>query len=95
MIFVLKMLFTFVYDRFNWSLLIIRYSLLITRNTNTLKLIVFTVYEPEYMNMGPLKYRSSAVLVQYTVQQLALFQLKCFCTTLIYIIILKHVLYFK
>ena len=37
MIFVLKMLFTFVYDRKNendWSLLIIRYSLLITRNTN-------------------------------------------------------------
>ena len=33
MIFVLKMLFTFVYDRKNenhWSLLIIRYSLLIT-----------------------------------------------------------------
>ena len=32
------MLFTFVYDRKNenhWSLLIIRYSLLITRNTNT------------------------------------------------------------
>ena len=28
MIFVLKMLFTFVYDRFNWSLLIIRYSLI-------------------------------------------------------------------
>ena len=39
MIFVLKMLFTFAYDRKNenhWSLLIIRYSLLITRNTNTL-----------------------------------------------------------
>ena len=38
MIFVLTMLFTFVYDRKNenhWSLLIIRYSLLITRNTNT------------------------------------------------------------
>ena len=38
MIFVLSMLFTFVYDRKNenhWSLLIIRYSLLITRNTNT------------------------------------------------------------
>ena len=38
MIFVLKMLFTFVYDRKNenhWSLLIIRYSLLITGNTNT------------------------------------------------------------
>ena len=38
MIFVLKMLFTLVYDRKNenhWSLLIIRYSLLITRNTNT------------------------------------------------------------
>ena len=31
MIFVLKMLFTFVYDCFNWSLLIIRYSLLIIR----------------------------------------------------------------
>ena len=34
------MLFTFVYDRKNendWSLLIIRYSLLITRNTNTPK----------------------------------------------------------
>ena len=43
MIFVFKMLFTFVYDRKNenhWSLLIIRYSLLITRNTNT----------PEYHN---------------------------------------------
>ena len=40
MIFVLKMLFTFVYDRKNenhWSLLILRYSLLITRNTNTRK----------------------------------------------------------
>ena len=39
MIFVLTMLFTFVYDRKNenhWSLLIIRYSLLITRNTNTI-----------------------------------------------------------
>ena len=38
MIFVLKMLFTFVYDRKNenhWSLLIIRHSLLITRITNT------------------------------------------------------------
>ena len=36
-IFVLAMLFTFAYDRKNenrWSLLIIRYSLLITRNTN-------------------------------------------------------------
>ena len=41
MIFVLKMLFTFVYDRKNenhWSLLIIRYSLLITRNTDTLNI---------------------------------------------------------
>ena len=28
-----------------------------------LKLIVFTVCEPEYMNMGPLNYRSSAVPV--------------------------------
>ena len=39
MIFVLTMLLTFVYDRKNenhWSLLIIRYSLLITRNTNIL-----------------------------------------------------------
>ena len=38
MIFVLKMLFTLVYDRKNenhWSLLIIRFSLLITRNANT------------------------------------------------------------
>ena len=38
MIFVLTMLLTFVYDRKNenhWSLLIIRYSLLITWNTNT------------------------------------------------------------
>ena len=38
MIFVLLMLFTFVYDRKNenhWSLLGIRNSLLITRNTNT------------------------------------------------------------
>ena len=38
MIFVLTMLVTFVYDRKNenhWSLLVIRYSLLIIRNTNT------------------------------------------------------------
>ena len=49
MIFVLKMLFTFVYNRKNenhwhWSLLIIRYALLITqllitRNTNTLEIL--------------------------------------------------------
>ena len=40
MTFVLKMLFTLVYDRKNenhWSLLIIRYSVLITQNTNTRK----------------------------------------------------------
>ena len=39
MIFILKMLFSFVYDLKNknhWSLLIIRYSLLITQITNTL-----------------------------------------------------------
>ena len=51
MIFVLKMLFTFVYDRENendWSLLIIRYSLLITRNTNTPK----TPGEKRNLNMN-------------------------------------------
>ena len=45
MILVLKMLCTFVYDRKNenhWSLLIIRYSLLITRNTNTLVSVFLT-----------------------------------------------------
>ena len=30
---------------------------------NFFKLIVFTVCEPEFMNMGPLNYRSSAVSV--------------------------------
>ena len=38
MIFILKMIFTFVYDHKNenhWSLLIIRYSILITWNRNT------------------------------------------------------------
>ena len=43
MIFVLTMLFTFFYDRKNEnhrSLLIIRYSLLITRNTNTISKVL-------------------------------------------------------
>ena len=42
MIFVLTMLFTFVYDRKNenhWSLLVIRYSLLITRNIQTPRVV--------------------------------------------------------
>ena len=52
MIFVLTMLFTFVYDRKNenhWSLLIIRYSLLITRNTNTL---FFTCQDETLLSSG-------------------------------------------
>ena len=49
MIFVLKMLFTFVYDLKNenhWSLFITHYLLLITRNTNT-QLYVQYVCESE------------------------------------------------
>ena len=47
MTFILKMLFSFVYDRKNenhWSLLIICYSLLITRNTNSFNMHVFIYY---------------------------------------------------
>ena len=53
MIFVLKMLFIFVYDRKNenhWSLLVIRYSFLITRNTNTQDQLL--IYHQPYSLFG-------------------------------------------